>query len=630
MQIRYLNIRLSLPPLLLLLLLVSFPCRSLSDASAPVSDPPAAPPAPTEQEVLTTIHELEHQLRAQRHVLAALQDARARSQLSADAAAAAAADGQGTRGSEQACALEEGNGQQGECASPNEHFKLVGSRMLGYRVNAAAWLPWAVSHASLYLCIAGDDGALHVYSRTGIFKASHPLPPSCQPTSIDVSGFRTDVVAFIAVGCADASLAIVSISGPPYRSQPRFSAGTPAAFVAADVSKLHADTWFPSLSLISLVPFPSISQPPPAPLLIPDEFYPAPAPSPPDSIQHVLAVHRQRIPFFLYITAGGRVIVSSRNGTLVGAGRVTASHLPATAALYLAHSFVFIATQQGAVIFDFRLMTIASSCTETVQEDVPVVNTEKQTDFEHRQETRSVRRPFTRALIAAAQEATSAESRYVHTLDSHASIVTFAVKTDRYRVKCHVLHDVPGALPCPPPPPSFTAMRGGFVAAVSNHVNIFRSSADGTGGSGPVLEIQMPLRSSSSSPAASPPSSGPLAIGDGAYVLATVSVDGMLTMYQARFVFAHRFFRTHSVAEPPPPELDEPPPRKGRRQRCNVFLEFVFFCCASHLLSKCHSQSLAHFQLRSPMVLGGLGVVVYMKFFKKVLLTPFFSFVCLW
>jgi hypothetical protein len=520
-------------PLLPLLLLVSFPLHSLSDDAAPAAPPPAPPSAPSEQDILTSIHELEHQLRAQRQALAILQNARTRNHHAAvDAASADATAGvasQRGRGSQQVCALEEGDGQQGECASPDEHFKLVGSRILGYRVKAAAWLPWAVSHASLYLCIAGDDGALHVYSRTGIFKASHPLPPTCEPTSMDVSGFRTDVVAFIAVGCADASFAIVSISGPPYRAHPRFSPGTAAAFVAADVNKLHPDTWVPSLSLINFLPFPSISNPPPPPLFIPDDFYPT---SPPDSIQHVAAVHRQRIPFFLYITAGGRIMVSSRNGTLVGAGRVTESHLPITAALYLAHSFIFLATQQGAVIYDFRLMSIVSSCTETVQEDVPVVRADKQTDFEHRQETRSVRRTFTRSLTAAAQEATSSDSRLVNALDFESSIVTFSVKVDRSRVKCHVVHDIPGALPRPPPQPSFTGLRGGFAAAAANHINIFRSSADVAGGSGATLEIQMPVRSSASSAASPPPLESPLAVGDGAYVLATVSVDGTLTMYQ--------------------------------------------------------------------------------------------------
>lgn len=529
------RIRSSLPlPILLILLLVSYPCLSQCEDAAPAAPAPAPPPAPSEQDILTNIHELEHQLRAQRQALAVLQDARARNLHTAAAGAdgADAAAGQRKRDSEQACALEEGDGKQGECASPDEQFKLVGSRILGYRVKAAVWLPWAVSHASLYLCVAGDDGALHVYSRTGVFKASYPLPPTCDPTSIDVSGFRTDVVAFVAVGCADASLAIVSVSGPPFRAQPRFSPGTAAAFVAADVSRLHPDTWVPSLSLINHLPFPSIANPPPPPLVIPDEFYPPSPPSPPDAIQHVAAVHRQRIPFFLYITAGGRVMVTSRNGTLVSAGRVSESHLPITAALYLAHSFMFLATQQGAVIYDFRLMSIMSSCTEMVQEDVPVVRSDKHTDFEHKQETRSVRRTFTRPLIAAAQEATSSDSRLVNALDSDASIITFSVKVDRSRVKCLVLHDIPGALPRPPPPPSFTGLRGGFVAVAAGHVNIFRSSADAAGGSGATLDIQMPVRLSASSSAPPSASASPLAVGDGAYVLATVAFDGTLTMYQ--------------------------------------------------------------------------------------------------
>jgi len=287
--------------LLLLLLLVSLPPPSLSQPSPPPSSPSPPPPGPpTEQDLIINIHALEHQLRVQRQALSQLQDARARSDLAANTAAAAfaasaAADAAGSAGgkrdSEQACAMEERGGGEGECASPDEHFKLVGSRVLGYKAKAAAWLPWAVSHASLYLCIAGDDGALHVYSRTGLYKSALPLPPSCDPTSIDVSGFKTDVVAFIAVGCADASFAIVSMSGPPYRAQPRFASGTPAAFVAADVSKLPSDTWVPTLSLLSHAPPPSSSNPPPPPLLIPDEFYPPPPPSPPDSIRHVVAVH---------------------------------------------------------------------------------------------------------------------------------------------------------------------------------------------------------------------------------------------------------------------------------------------------------------------------------------------------
>ena len=46
-------------------------------------------------------------------------------------------------------------------------------------------------------------------------------------------------------------------------------------------------------------------------------------------------MHRQRIPSFLYVTNGGRVMLTSRNGTLMGVGRVTESHLPVTAALYI-------------------------------------------------------------------------------------------------------------------------------------------------------------------------------------------------------------------------------------------------------------------------------------------------------
>jgi hypothetical protein len=531
-------------PLLLLLLLAYFASPSLSDAtpSPAQTETPAPPPPPvvTEQDLFANIHALENQLRAQRQALSALQDARARSDRAAASAASAA--GQTVKDSEQACAIEDGDGQKGECASPDEQLKLVGSRVLGYRVKAAAWLPWAVSHASLYVCVAGDDGALHVYSRTGLLKTTYPLP-GCDPTSIDVSGSKTDVVAFVAVGCADASFVVISISGPPSRSQPRFSAGTQAAFAAADVSRLPPDTWAPTLSVISHIPPLSPSTPPPPPLYIPDDFYAAPPPSPPDAIKHVLAVHRQRIPSFLYVTAGGRILVASRNGTLVGAGRVAESHLPIASALYLAHSFVLLATQQGPVIWDFRIMSVVSSCTESVLEDVPVA-LDKNMDSEHRQETRQVRRPFTRSLITATQETTAADSRYVHALDSRSFVLTFSVKIERSRVKCHLLNEIPGALPSPPPPPSLTGLRGGFVATTANHVNIFRASAEGAGGSGVALEIQMPVRSSqasSSSGAPSPALTSHLSVSDGAYVLATFAADGTLTMYQVS-VYLFRVF----------------------------------------------------------------------------------------
>jgi hypothetical protein len=520
-------------PLLLLILTVSFPSPSLSDDVSPIPppSPPAPPPLPTEQDLLLNIHSLENQLRSQRQALATLQDARARSDRSADAAATTR---QNKKDSDQVCATEDGNGQNGECASPDEQFKLVGSRVLGYGAKAGTWLPWAVSHASLYICIAGDDGALHIYSRTGMFKASYSLPPNCQPTSIDVSGFKTDVVVFLAVGCADASLAIVSISGPPYRAQARFSPGTSAAFAAADVNKLPSDTWHPTLSLVNVIPPLTLSNPPPPPLIIADDFYPAPPPSPPDSIQHVVAVHRQRIPSFVYVTAGGRVLLASRNGTLVSAGRVTESHLPVAAARYLTHSFILLATQQGAVIWDFRLMSIVSACTETVTEIVAATRSEKHTDFEHRQETRTVRLPFTRPLISAAQEATASDSRLVHVLDSRASIITLSIKADRSRVKCHALHEIPGALPSPPPLPALTGLRGGFAAASATHINIFRCAAEGAGSEGAALEIQMPVRTSPSSTTSAPPSASPLTVADGAYVLAVVAADGTLTMYQVR------------------------------------------------------------------------------------------------
>ncbi len=569
-------------PLHLLLLLLILACLAspfLSDAtSSPAQTDTSAPPPPpvvTEQDLFASIHALENQLRAQRQALSALQDARARSDRAA--AAAASAVGQPAKDSEQACAIEEGDGQQGECASPDEQLKLVGSRVLGYRVKAAAWLPWAVSHASIYVCVAGDDGALHVYSRTGLFKASYPLP-SCDPTSIDVSGSKTDVVAFIAVGCADASFVIISISGPPSRSQPRFSAGTQAAFAAADVSRLPPDTWAPTLSVISHTPPLSSSNPPPPPLYIPDDFYPAPPPSPPDTIKQIVAVHRQRIPSFLYVTAGGRIMVASRNGTLVAGGRVPDSHLPIASALYLSHSFVLLATQQGPVIWDFRVMSIVSSCTETVLEDVPVA-LEKNIDSDLRQETRQVRRPFTRSLITVTQEATAADSRYVHALDSRSFVLTFSVKIERSRVKCHLLNEIPGALPSPPPLPSLTGLRGGFAATCANHVNIFRTIGEGTGAA---LEIQMPIRSSqaSSSGSRSPAHASHLSVGDGAYVLATFAADGTLTMYQVCVdlfrVFLYAFSNLMSVTE-----LLAPPP--FRQRCCHWFLcmDLGFFHCAT-------------------------------------------------
>jgi hypothetical protein len=512
--------------LLLLLLIVSWPPPSVSN---PAPSPPPPPTPPTEQDFLLNIHALENQLRAQRQALAALQDARTRSERAADATATTTLDKSDSR---QVCALEDGVGQNGECASPDEQFKLVGSRVLGYAAKAAIWLPWMVSHASLYLCIAGADGALHVYSRSGGFKASHPLPPTCDPTSIDVSGFKTDVVVFIAVGCADASFAVLSISGPPSRPLARFVPGTPAAFASADVSKLPPDTWIPTISLVNHTPPPSPSTTPQS-LVIPDDFYPAPPPALPDSIRHVVAVHRQRIPSFLYVTAGGRIVLTSRNGTLLGVGRVTEAHLPITAARYLSHSFALLATQQGAAIWDFRLMSSVSSCTETVLEDLPVTSSQKQADSEQRHETRSVRRPFTRPLIAAAQEATSADSRSVHVLDSSASIITLSVKVDRSRVKCHVLHEVPGAVPSAPPP-SLTGMRGGFAAACASHINVFRATPDAPGTAGVALEIQMPVRTSPSSLSTAPASGSHLTAGDGSYVLAVVAADGTLSMYQVR------------------------------------------------------------------------------------------------
>ena len=69
------------------------------------------------------------------------------------------------------------------------------------------------------------------------------------------------------------------------------------------------------------------------------------------------------------------------------------------------------------MIWDFRIMSVVSSCTESVLEDVPVA-LDKNMYSEHRQETRQVRRPFTRSLITATQETTAADSRYVHALDS--------------------------------------------------------------------------------------------------------------------------------------------------------------------------------------------------------------------
>jgi hypothetical protein len=226
-------------------------------------------------------------------------------------------------------------------------------------------------------------------------------------------------------------------------------------------------------------------------------------------------------------------MLTSRNGTLVGVGRVTDSHLPIAAARYLTHSFVLMATQLGAVIWDFRLMSIVSSCTETVLEDLPVASLEKHTDSDHRQDSRSVRRPFTRPLVAAAQEATAADSRHVHVLDSRASIITFSVKVDRSRVKCHLLHEIPGALPSTPPLPSLAGLRGGFAAACAKHVNIFRASGEGASSTEATLAIQMPVRSSPSS-ASSPAATSHLAVGDGAYVLAVIAADGTLTMYQVR------------------------------------------------------------------------------------------------